>query len=75
MTFQTCSGPWPTPLYFYICEQAFPGHRGPSRRSPQAAASLTKTRTMLMKELLERYEQKPPEIVFHWNDPETEAEG
>lgn len=30
---------------------------------------------MLMKELLERYENKPPEIVFHWNDPETEAEG
>ncbi|MEJ2585192.1 MAG: Glu/Leu/Phe/Val dehydrogenase dimerization domain-containing protein, partial [Robiginitalea sp.] len=28
-----------------------------------------------MKELLERFENKPPEIVFHWNDPETEAEG
>ncbi len=28
-----------------------------------------------MKELLERYENKEPEIVFHWNDPETEAEG
>ncbi len=30
---------------------------------------------MLMKELLERYENKAPEIVFHWKDPETEAEG
>ena len=28
-----------------------------------------------MKELLTKYEQKEPEIVFHWNDPETEAEG
>ncbi|MFI8378562.1 Glu/Leu/Phe/Val dehydrogenase dimerization domain-containing protein [Leeuwenhoekiella sp. NPDC079379] len=28
-----------------------------------------------MKELLKRYETKEPEIVFHWNDPETEAEG
>jgi len=28
-----------------------------------------------MKKLLQRYEQKKPEIVFHWNDPETEAEG
>jgi len=28
-----------------------------------------------MKELLQRYENKTPEIVFHWNDPETEAEG
>lgn len=28
-----------------------------------------------MKELLQQYEQKKPEIVFHWNDPETEAEG
>ncbi len=35
----------------------------------------TKTGAMVMKELLERYEKKPPEIVFHWNDPETEAEG
>ncbi len=31
--------------------------------------------TDFMKALLERYEQKTPEIVFHWNDPETEAEG
>jgi len=30
---------------------------------------------MVMKELLERFENKAPEIVFHWNDPETEAEG
>jgi len=28
-----------------------------------------------MKELLKKYENKPPEIVFHWKDPETEAEG
>ncbi|MFD1315420.1 Glu/Leu/Phe/Val dehydrogenase dimerization domain-containing protein [Namhaeicola litoreus] len=28
-----------------------------------------------MKELLSKYENKPPEIVFHWKDPETEAEG
>jgi glutamate dehydrogenase/leucine dehydrogenase len=29
----------------------------------------------LIKELLQTYENKLPEIVFHWNDPETEAEG
>ncbi|MGM0635078.1 MAG: Glu/Leu/Phe/Val dehydrogenase dimerization domain-containing protein [Bacteroidota bacterium] len=28
-----------------------------------------------MKELLKKYENKSPEIVFHWNDSETEAEG
>ncbi len=28
-----------------------------------------------MKELLAKYENKPPEIVFNWKDPETEAEG
>ena len=28
-----------------------------------------------MKKLLKKYEEKEPEIVFHWNDPETEAEG
>ncbi|MBC8770509.1 amino acid dehydrogenase [Arenibacter sp. BSSL-BM3] len=28
-----------------------------------------------MKELLKIYENKPPEIVFNWKDPETEAEG
>lgn len=28
-----------------------------------------------MKELLTTYENTDPEIVFHWNDPETEAEG
>ena len=28
-----------------------------------------------MKELLHKYEKKEPEIVFHWNDPETEAKG
>ncbi len=28
-----------------------------------------------MKELLTKYENKSPEIVFHWKDAETEAEG
>lgn len=28
-----------------------------------------------MKDLLKKYEEKNPEIVFHWTDPETEAEG
>ena len=28
-----------------------------------------------MKELLQKYEDKSPEIVFNWKDPETEAEG
>jgi glutamate dehydrogenase/leucine dehydrogenase len=28
-----------------------------------------------MKDLLKQYENKPPEIVFNWKDPETEAEG
>ena len=28
-----------------------------------------------MKELLQKFENKTPEIVFNWNDPETEAEG
>lgn len=28
-----------------------------------------------MKELLKKYENKAPEIVFHWRDQETEAEG
>ena len=28
-----------------------------------------------MKELLKKYENKEPEIVFHWRDRETEAEG
>lgn len=29
----------------------------------------------MIKELLQKYENKAPEIVFHWNDPETDAEG
>ncbi len=29
----------------------------------------------MIKELLHKYENKEPEIVFHWNDAETEAEG
>ena len=28
-----------------------------------------------MKDLLKKYEDKQPEIVFNWKDPETEAEG
>ena len=28
-----------------------------------------------MKELLSKYENKRPEVVFEWSDPETEAEG
>ncbi len=28
-----------------------------------------------MEELLKKFEDKPPEIVFEWKDPETEAEG
>ncbi|WP_335966220.1 Glu/Leu/Phe/Val dehydrogenase dimerization domain-containing protein [Galbibacter sp. PAP.153] len=28
-----------------------------------------------MKELLKQYEEKSPEIIFNWKDPETEAEG
>ncbi len=28
-----------------------------------------------MKELLDKFENKEPEIVFEWNDPETEAKG
>ncbi len=28
-----------------------------------------------MKALLQQFENKEPEIVFHWKDPETEAEG
>ena len=28
-----------------------------------------------MKKLLKKYENKQPEIVFHWKDTDTEAEG
>ena len=28
-----------------------------------------------MKDLLDRYSQRPPEVVFEWSDPETEARG
>ncbi len=28
-----------------------------------------------MKQLLKQYEQTPPEIIFNWKDPQTEAEG
>lgn len=30
---------------------------------------------LYMKDLLTKYEEKQPEIVFNWKDPETEAEG
>lgn len=29
----------------------------------------------MMKDLLQKFESKKPEIVFEWNDPETEAQG
>ena len=32
-------------------------------------------KTDKMKELLKKYENKQPEIVFHWKDAQTEAEG
>jgi len=32
-------------------------------------------KTNLMKSLLQKFENKEPEIVFNWKDPETEAEG
>ena len=35
----------------------------------------TEIKKTLMKELLERFENKRPEIVFEWKDAETEAEG
>ncbi len=28
-----------------------------------------------MRDLLNKFENKPPEVVFEWNDPETEAQG
>ncbi|RMG78658.1 MAG: amino acid dehydrogenase, partial [Bacteroidetes bacterium] len=28
-----------------------------------------------MKNLLKKFEEKPPEIVFEWKDQETDAEG
>ena len=31
--------------------------------------------TFVMKELLNKYENREPEIVFNWKDPETDAEG
>lgn len=30
---------------------------------------------LFMKDLLKKFEEKEPEIVFRWSDPETEAEG
>lgn len=35
----------------------------------------TTKNNLLIKQLLKEYECKPPEIVFNWKDPETEAEG
>ncbi|GAA4279106.1 Glu/Leu/Phe/Val dehydrogenase dimerization domain-containing protein [Aquimarina mytili] len=34
-----------------------------------------KLKSLSMKELLKKYENKAPEIVFNWKDSETEAEG
>lgn len=34
-----------------------------------------KNHTIKMKELLEKFENKKPEIIFNWKDSETEAEG
>ena len=31
--------------------------------------------TNTMKDLLQKFENKEPEIVFNWKDPETDAEG
>lgn len=41
--------------------------------SPTDTTAVTNTATM--RELLERFENKRPEIVFEWQDAETEAEG
>ena len=35
----------------------------------------TKKLTNIMKDLLKKFENKEPEIVFNWKDPETDAEG
>lgn len=35
----------------------------------------TENLTNTMKDLLKKFENKEPEIVFNWKDPETEAEG
>jgi len=34
-----------------------------------------KSQDIFMKEILKRYEERKPEIVFSWNDTETEAKG
>jgi len=39
------------------------------------ALQANQTKQLLMKDLLKKYEDKQPEIVFNWKDPETEAEG
>lgn len=36
---------------------------------------ISKNLTKSMKDLLQKFENKEPEIVFNWKDPETEAEG
>ena len=37
--------------------------------------SLPVTEALRVKELIRRFEEKRPEIVFEWKDAETEAEG
>ena len=67
------------PLFLYLLEPWFIANRILNCRSDCKKESLPESiKTacpMVMKELLERFEKKSPEIVFHWNDPETEAEG
>ena len=37
--------------------------------------ALAKSNAMNMKEMLQAYEKRSPEIVFEWNDAETDARG
>ena len=37
--------------------------------------ALAKSNAMTMKEMLQAYEKRNPEIVFEWNDSETDARG
>ena len=45
------------------------------RHSPNYAYLCATKYENLMKELLKKYEEKQPEIVFEWKDKESEAEG
>ena len=37
--------------------------------------ALAKSNAMNMKEMLQAYEKRSPEIIFEWNDAETDARG